>query len=136
MRYDFKTRYDYESRAHVSKQSLTAELWSTANSERYYRKSVAVAHPTIFLEYTQEFVTINERLIAELGKYISKIQIQAFDDPIDYHILHLNTDLAVVIPLNCSVDSFYISKLVTCAESNDNKIVVFIVINAFLGKNW
>ena len=99
MRYDFKTRYDYESKAHVSKQSLTAELWSTANSERYYRKSVAVAHPTIFLEYTQEFVTINERLIAELGKYISKIQIQAFDDPIDYHILHLNTDLAVVIPL-------------------------------------
>ena len=99
MRYDFKTRYDYESKAHVSKQSLTAELWSTANSERYYRKSVAVAHPTIFLEYTQEFVTINERLIAELGKYISKIQIQAFDDSIDYHILHLNTDLAVVIPL-------------------------------------
>ena len=99
MRYDFKTRYDYESKAHVSKQSLTAELWSTANSERYYRKSVAVAHPTIFLEYTQEFVTINERLIAELGKYISKIQIQAFDDPIDYHILHLNTDLAVVKPL-------------------------------------
>ena len=99
MRYDFKTRNDYESKAHVSKQSLTAELWSTANSERYYRKSVAVAHPTIFLEYTQEFVTINERLIAELGKYISKIQIQAFDDPIDYHILHLNTDLAVVIPL-------------------------------------
>ena len=99
MRYDFKTRYDNESIAHVSKQSLTAELWSTANSERYYRKSVAVAHPTIFLEYTEEFVTINERLIAELGKYISKIQIQAFDDPIDYRILHLNTDLAVVIPL-------------------------------------
>ena len=37
--------------------------------------------------------------------------------------------------LNCSVDSFYISKLVTCAESYNNRIVVFNVVNAFLGKN-
>ena len=38
---------------------------------------VDVGHQTVFPEQTQEFVTINERLIAELGKNNCRIQIQA-----------------------------------------------------------
>ena len=44
---------------------------------------------------------------------------------------HLNN-----LYLNCSVNSFDISRLVACAESNDNRIVVFNLKNTFLGQNW